>query len=210
MLFKQLVIGTMANNCYIIADEETREAAIFDAPFYGAPICDFLTENNLNLKYIILTHGHFDHITAVHDILAKFPNAKIVAHTSSDILFADTAKNLTDRYCRKPFTLSADIKVEDGDIIKLGNIEIKVIHTPGHTCDSLCFLVEDKLISGDTLFRFEVGRADFPTSSFEQEISSIVDKLYALPPETRVYPGHGEPTTIGDEIKGNPYTRGKA
>ena len=208
MLFKQIVIGTMGNNCYIVADEETREAAIIDAPFDGNPICDYLLENNLDLKYIMLTHGHFDHITAVHGVLDKFPEAEIVAHSSCDTIFSDTSKNLTDRYCRKPFTISADVKVDDGDIITLGSLDIKVIHTPGHTCDSVCYLVGDKLFSGDTLFRLEVGRADFPTSSFEQELRSIVDKLYALPPPTKVYTGHGEPTTIGDEISGNPYTRG--
>jgi len=207
MILKQLIIGTMGNNCYIVADEETREAAVFDAPFDNSPICEYLNENNLNLKYIMLTHGHFDHITAVHGILADFPNAKIVAHKTCDILFEDTAKNLTDRYCRKPFTLTADIKVEDGDIIKVGNIEVKAIHTPGHTCDSLCFLVEDFLISGDTLFRFEIGRADFPTSDFKEEIRSIVEKLYILPPGTVVLPGHGEETTIGEEIRHNPYTK---
>jgi len=209
MIFYKLEIGTMQNNCYIIADDETREAAIFDAPFNAEPICEFLTQNNLTLKYIMLTHGHFDHITAVEGVLEKFPNAKIVAHTSCDVLFADTSKNMTDRYCRKPFTLTADIKVEDGEVLTVGNIEIKAIHTPGHTCDSLCFLVNDMLFSGDTLFRFEVGRADFPTSNFQEEISSIVNKLYTLPPNTKVYPGHGEATTIADEIKDNPYTQGK-
>jgi len=207
MLFKTLTIGTMENNCYIIACEESRETAIFDAPFNAAPICEFLTENNLNLKYIMLTHGHFDHITAVHGVLEQFPEAKVVAHSSCDIIFESTANNLTNRYCRKPFTLTADIKVDDGDIINVGSVAVKVIHTPGHTCDSICFLIGDKLISGDTLFRFEVGRADFPTSDFAQEISSIIDKLYALPHETKVFPGHGATTTIAEEINGNPYTK---
>jgi len=208
MIFKKLVIGMMENNCYIVADKETYEAAIFDAPFDSTPICKFLAKNDLDLKYIFLTHGHFDHITAVEGILAQFPNAKIVAHQSCDVILSEAAKNLTDRYCRNPLTLSADIKVDDGDIVKLGNIEVKVIHTPGHTCDSVCFLVDDKLISGDTLFRLEVGRADFPTSNFEQELRLITEKLYKLPPETTVYPGHGVTTTIADEINGNPYTKG--
>jgi len=209
MLFKRLVIGTMENNAYIIADEDSRDAAVFDAPFNAAPICEYLMANNLQLKYIMLTHGHFDHITAVEGILEKFPSAKVVAHTNCDIMFANTANNLTARYCRKPFTLTADIKVDDSDILKVGNIDVKVLYTPGHSCDSVCYLVEDKLFSGDTLFRLEVGRADFPTGSLEEEISSIVNKLYTLPPDTKVYPGHGEETTIAYEVAGNPYTKGK-
>jgi len=199
----------MENNAYIIADEVTREAAVFDAPFNASPICEYLVENNLELKYIMLTHGHFDHITAVEGILERFPNAKVVAHENCDVMFANTANNLTDRYCRKPFTLTADIKVNDDDILKVGSINVKAIHTPGHSCDSVCYLVEDKLISGDTLFRLEVGRADFPTGSLEEELSSIVNKLYVLPSDTKVYPGHGGATIIEDEIAGNPYTREK-
>jgi len=198
----------MENNCYIIADENTREAAIIDAPFNAEPICEYLTANGLELKYIMLTHGHFDHITAVEGVLAKFPNAKVVAHESCDVMFANVANNLTDRYCRKPFTLTADVKVDDGDILNVGNVQVKVIHTPGHSCDSVCYLIDDKLFSGDTLFRLEIGRADFPTGSLEEELSSIVDKLYVLPSDTKVYPGHGEGTIIADEIAGNPHTKG--
>jgi len=199
----------MENNAYIVSDEKTHEAILFDAPFKAEPICDYLTANHLDLKYIMLTHGHFDHITAVEGLLEKFPNAKVAAHETCDIMFANASNNLTDRYCRKPFTLTADVKVSDGEVIKVGDIDVKVIHTPGHSCDSVCYLIGDKLISGDTLFRFEVGRGDFPTGSLEEELSSIIDRLYVLPGDTVVYPGHGETTTIADEIKGNPYTKGK-
>jgi len=207
MLFHQLTIGMMDNNCYVVADEGSREAAIFDAPFDSTPICQFLRENNLELKYIFLTHGHFDHITAVEGILAEFPNAKIVAHQSCDTILADTAMNMTDKYCRKSFTFEANVKVDNGDVLSVGAVEVRAIHTPGHTCDSVCFLVENNLISGDTLFRREVGRCDFPTGNLEQLIRSITDKLYALPPNTIVYPGHGKSSSIADEMTGNPYTR---
>ncbi len=187
MFFKQIK-HRGDNFSYLIADETSGEAAIVD-PSYNADTLEMiLKDQKLNLKYIINTHGHGDH-TAGNGDLKSACNAKIVAHTTSRV--------------------EKDIAVSDGDIIKVGKIIMKVIHTPGHTPDSVCLLFDNKLLTGDTLFVGECGRTDLPGGSSEDMYHSLIGKLLNLPDATEVYPGHDygprPNSTIGIERKTN-YT----
>jgi hydroxyacylglutathione hydrolase len=176
------------NFSYIIADDITKEAVVVDPSFNTDAIIKIVKEQNLNLKYIINTHQHMDHTAGNEDVRSSF-SAKVVAHK-----LAKSHK---------------DISVVDGDIIKIGKVVIKVIHTPGHTPDSICLLVDGKLLTGDTLFVGECGRTDLPDGSSEDMYHSLFDKLMRLDDAIEVYPGHdygpNPRSTIGIERKNN-YT----
>jgi len=176
------------NFSYVIADDITKEAVVVDPGFNADAIIRLVKEQNLNLRYIINTHHHTDHIAGNEDIRSSF-NAKVVAHK--------LAKS------RK------DISVADGDTIRIGKVAIKVIHTPGHTPDGICLLADGKLLTGDTLFVGECGRTDLPDGSSEDMYRSLFHKLMKLDDDIEVYPGHdygpNPCSTIGIERKGN-YT----
>ena len=175
------------NFSYIIADEATQEAAVVDSSFNAGEIIHVLKTERLTLKYVVNTHGHSDHTAGNTELLSMF-DTKTVAHTLSRI--------------------DADIKVDDGDIIRVGNLSIKVIHTPGHTPDSICLLVDNKkLLTGDTLFVGECGRTDLPGGNSKSLYDSLFNKLLKLPDDVEVYPGHdygAKPcSTIGEQRRTN-------
>lgn len=153
----------------------------------------------------MLTHGHFDHILAVEDIRRAFPEITVYAAEKEAKLLGDPRLNMTGSY-GTGFSLSPDRLVKDGDVLELAGFKWKVIETPGHTAGSMCLWIEeeDVLISGDTLFAESLGRTDFPTGSSADIIRSIKERLFVLPEDTMVYPGHGEPTTIRHEKAHNP------
>jgi len=169
VIFFQIQVKPMDNFSYIVADDNTKEAVVVDAGTYVETIIAKALSNNLNIKYIISTHEHSDH-TAGNKDLALATNAKIVAHRKSRIY--------------------KDIVVEDGNIIKIGEIEIRIIHTPGHTKDSICLLVENKLFTGDTLFVGECGRVDLPGGSATELYDSLFTKILALEEDVEILPGH--------------------
>jgi glyoxylase-like metal-dependent hydrolase (beta-lactamase superfamily II) len=185
MFFKQ-VIQRSDNFSYIIADDSTKEAVVVDPNFNADAIIRIMRDQNLNVKYVINTHDHFDHTASNEDFRSNF-GAKIVAHKLSHV--------------------NKDISVVDNQIIRVGEIAIKVIHTPGHTQDSICLLVDDKLLTGDTLFVGECGRTDLPGGSAEDMYHSLFDKLMKLDDNIMVYPGHDygpKPhSTIGVERRTN-------
>jgi glyoxylase-like metal-dependent hydrolase (beta-lactamase superfamily II) len=187
MLFKQIK-HRGDNFSYIIADEDTKEAAIVDPSFNTDAIIRFTKEQELHVKYIIDTHQHWDHI-AGNDDLRLALNAKIVAHRLAK--------------CFK------DVDVSDDSVIKVGKVTIKVIHTPGHTPDGICLLADGKLLTGDTLFVGECGRTDLPGGSPEDMYGSLFQKLMKLDDSIEVYPGHdygpSPQSTIGNERRNN-YT----
>ena len=188
MFFKQIQQHG-DNFSYIIADDDAREAAVVDSSFNASKIIQVLKDKKLALKYIINTHGHSDH-TAGNTELSSLFGAKIVAHKLSRVKF-DTAVN-------------------DGDILSVGKISIKIIHTPGHTSDSICLLVDNKkLLTGDTLFVGECGRTDMTGGSAKSMYDSLFNKLLKLNDAVEVYPGHDyglkSSSTIGEEKKSN-YT----
>ncbi len=206
MKIHTLILGNLQTNCYIIADKMSNEAIIVDAPDNADKIINFVNENNYKVKKIILTHGHFDHMLALSSLKEKL-NVPVVTHKNSMIFLSNVEYNLCHHMGIEWKSISADVYVNDGDIITLGENSFRVIHTPGHTSDSICLYSEGILISGDTLFYNSIGRSDFPTGSLNEEIDSINNKLLPLPDSTIVYPGHGESTTIGLERKENPYLK---
>lgn len=197
-------VGLMGVNCYILGDAD--EALILDTGSDAEGITKTLKENNINAKYIILTHCHFDHIMAVEELVKKL-GVKLIACQNEKENLMRSDINYTDRYSRKPIELVADIYVKDGDVIKSGEYEFKVIETPGHTSGSMCLYCEKEklLVSGDTLFFASVGRCDLATGNEAELIKSIKTKLFVLPDDVAVLPGHGENTTIGYEKNNNPY-----
>ena len=187
MFFRQLR-NRGDNFSYVIADEVSREAAVVDPSFNANAIIQLLKNHGLNLKYVINTHNHIDH-TAGNEYIRSSLGAKVVAHRLSKV--------------------DKDISVVDGDIIEVGKISIKVIHTPGHSPDGICLLVDGKLLTGDTLFVGECGRTDLHGGNPEELYHSLFDKLLKLDDDVEVYPGHdyGSKThsTIGEEKRTN-YT----
>lgn len=190
-------------NCYLL---ETDKAAIVIDPGYKRDnILEFLNENEDKERLILLTHGHFDHIGGA-DYLRQETGVKIGMGALDVPALSDNTLNCAVVFKRKLEPFTADFEYCDGDVIKVGDIELKVISTPGHTVGGVSFLCENNLFSGDTLFKTSIGRTDFEGGSFE-ELEKSIKKLYALPDETVVYAGHGESSTIGFEKKYNPFVR---
>ena len=206
MEFYVLPLGQMGTNCYVLADEVTKKAAIIDAPEQPEQILSFLAEKGYTLTDIILTHGHFDHILALPGLLQK-TDAVLSVHKNGRDFLKDSSRNLAD-YAGVSWTpVEPEVLLHEGDVLSLAGEQFRVIHTPGHTSDSICLYGGGMLLSGDTLFQLSVGRTDFPTGDLKEEIASIKEKLMVLPDDTKVYPGHGPATTIGEERRGNPYLR---
>ena len=194
MILKRIKITTWIGdptNCYIICDEETKETMVIDPAGDVDTIIEMLDILEAKLKYIYITHWHGDHIGGVTELKNK-KGGKILIHRFDAEGLNDININLTEIIDMPEIELEADSRVDDGDLLHLGNIEFKVIHTPGHTIGSSSLYCESEklLISGDTLFRGAWGRTDLPTSSFMDIINSITKKLMVLPDETIVYPGH--------------------
>ena len=195
-------------NCYMLIDEATNDAAIIDPGWYGDIIKNTLAKENVNLKYVLLTHGHFDHVSGVYG-LQKEEGAEVVIHPSDREHLLDPKKSLAEGNFPEPHQpVTADILVEDGDVIMLGSSPIKVMHTPGHTNGSVCYILEDDrvIFSGDTLFCMTAGRTDFWDGSDEKMIASL-KRLIALDGDYKVYAGHSRETTLERERTRNWYIR---
>jgi len=203
MILKELKIITQLGeptNCYIIFDEKSKEAMVIDPAGDVEKITEMLDILKANLKYIYITHCHGDHIGGVSK-LQEEKQGKILIHRLDAPGLNNQDISLTDYIGIEPINLEADSIVDDEDLIHLGNLEFKVIHTPGHTCGgSSVYCKEEKLVfTGDTLFRGTWGRTDLPTSNFNDIMDSITNKLMQLPEDTIVYPGHGKSTMIREE-----------
>ena len=201
----KMTIGICMTNTYFIYKESTKEAIVVDPADKGDLIYDKLTNAGLTVKAIILTHGHFDHIWGVEK-LKSLSGAKVYACEEEKDCLVNLKKNLSGAYDR-PCEIVADVYLKDGEKFTECGIELELLHTPGHTEGGCCYYIKEAgfLISGDTLFQESVGRTDFPTGSMSTLVRSIKDKLLVLPDDTKVYPGHGAPTTIGEEKEYNPF-----
>ncbi len=199
-------MGAMGANCYIFSCPETKKAAVIDPGAEAKNLYRWILEKGYQVEYILLTHGHFDHIGAV-DELRTLLQAKVGIHEGDAAMLTNGQANLSSFVGRAFDTKPADFLLEDGQVMTVGNLSITVLATPGHTQGGVCFLTSEGLLSGDTLFDGSIGRTDFPGGSLEQLLDGIEKKLLILPEETRVYPGHGSETTIGREKRENPFLR---
>ena len=190
MIVECFKVGWLATNCYVVSCEETKKAAIIDPGLENEEeanqILGYIKKNGLKVKYIINTHGHPDHIAG---------NDKMKQETGASILIHETHQGRA----------GPDQKLKDGDIITVGNFTLKVLYTPGHTKGGISLLGDGVVFTGDTLFAGAIGRTDFPGGSYQQIIQSIKTKLLPLPDSTKVYPGHEDFSTIGNEKKYNPF-----
>ncbi|NLY71228.1 MAG: MBL fold metallo-hydrolase [Clostridiales bacterium] len=205
MQIKQFITGPLQVNCYLVIDDNTNKAFIVDPGGKDKKLLNYIEENKIDVEYIILTHGHGDHICGIEFFKEALPDAKIVANEDERELLNNPRQNHSILTCGKAISVDVDKYVSDGDRLKVGDLELACISTPGHTPGGMCIYVDGALFSGDTLFAQSIGRTDFPYSSFDSLKESIQGKLYTLPEDTKVYPGHMGSTTIGFEKEYNPF-----
>lgn len=202
MVLECLPTGMFGSNTYIIGDHGI--GVIIDAGVKGEEVSGVVKKHGLKIKYIILTHGHIDHICCAYDIKKKV-NAKVLIHENDGELLTDPVMNGSAMFGEDSQFYPADALLKDGDVLEAGNLKLEVIHTPGHTPGCICIKTGNILFTGDTLFKLSIGRTDLPKGNYDDIISSIQKKLMPLDDETIVYPGHGELTTIEFEKQRNPF-----
>ena len=211
----RMVLGSCATNTYFLYREGENKAVVVDPADQGTKVYASLFKNDLKVDGILLTHGHFDHIWGLEALKGAVNRErkekglepiKVYALDAERELLGNANMNVSEMAGRA-CTVSADEYLKDGQEITIAGMTFKVIATPGHTSGSCCYYLEEKgfLLSGDTLFQESVGRTDFPTGSMSQIVRSIREKLFVLPEDTKVYPGHGGSTTIGYEKENNPF-----
>lgn len=201
-------VGPLQSNSYLLADEVTREAALFDPGMESEAVADVLARERLTVTAIINTHGHFDHV---------FGNAYFKAKTGAPLLMhradLDLVKRLEEQSLYFGFRATPspppDRFLEEGDEVRVGGIRLRVLHTPGHSPGGICLVTDGTAFVGDTLFAGSIGRTDLPGGSAETLLTSIREKLLTLPDDTVIYPGHGPATTIGHERRHNPFLTGR-
>jgi len=211
MLVKQYEVGNFAIFCYLIGDEESQEGLFIDPADDANMLLAEAKSHGLNkIKYIVNTHSHIDHIMGNAE-MAKKTGAKIVIHEEDAAALVGSPPYMLEIFSATA-SPPADSVVKEGDLIQVGNVKLKVIHTPGHSAGGICLYLDGMVFTGDTLFVGSVGRTDFPGSSWEVLEASIRQKLYVLPGETVVFPGHNygsaPTTTIQYERRHNPFVRG--
>ena len=205
MKIERLALDGIACNCYIVVDEASKEAIIIDPGAGAKQIVQRIKDTGLEVKFIVLTHRHPDHIGALKEV-KEATGAKVAIH-------ADDADGLQSGRQFGPMggpfpsqpSPAPDRLLKDGDSLDVGSMHFLVLHTPGHSQGGICLLVDEVLFSGDTLFNSSIGRWDMPGGDGEQLIQSIQTKLMTLPDDTLVLPGHGPETTIGNERQNNPF-----
>ena len=200
MILKTFREPPIDNNNYLLIDEESKEAVLVDCSAVDNNIKIELENANAKLKYILLTHGHFDHVAGIRPTDAK------VVMNENDLSILNQANMYLPAFGIPEITIpKIDIFVKDGDVLKLGNTDIKVIHTPGHTQGGVCYLIDNKLFSGDTIFHESVGRCDLEGGDFVQIVDSIKTKIFTLPDSIIIYPGHGKLTNVAWEKEHNNF-----
>ena len=199
-ILKSLVVGPMAVNCYCLADPDTKDACLIDPGAEPARIKNLLVREKFNLKFILNTHGHGDHIAA-----NGYFDAPIYIHQLDEDFLTDSNKNLSSMVGFPFISPRASKFLEDGETVNLGNIRLEIIHTPGHTPGSISIKYDNILFTGDCLFNGGIGRTDFAYGDERELLKSIRERLLIFDDDTIIYPGHGEPSTIGREKMSNPF-----
>ncbi len=193
-------------NCYILGCENTKEAVVIDPGDDGDQILMALAKSALKVKYLINTHGHFDHVGA-NKAMKEATNAEIGIHPDDASMLMELSKSASMFGLSAENSPPADILLNHGDQLSFGDITLDVIHTPGHSKGGICLYTKGYLFAGDTLFKSSIGRTDLPGGNYDTLIASIRTKLFGLPDDTIVYTGHGPETSIGDEKRMNPFLR---
>jgi glyoxylase-like metal-dependent hydrolase (beta-lactamase superfamily II) len=191
-------------NSYLV-DDGAKTAFIVDAGEYSAPLAAVVKAEGLRVAWLILTHGHGDHIGGAEQYLREFEGCKLVAGADELPVLSDPNKNYSSMIAGRPISLAPQLLVKDGDELAAGKLTLRILATPGHSPGGICVLAEDALFSGDTLFAGSIGRTDLFGGSMEVLLASVERKLFTLPDETRVYPGHMGDSTIGFEKRNNPF-----
>ena len=197
--------GMLQANTYLVCDETSRLGFIVDLGGYSKELKNIIEKNDIQIQYIVLTHGHGDHIGGVQEHLKDFPDAMVVCSRAEEKMLLDPELNEAHHFGPEKVSFKPDILVDDGDTLTVGNMTMKFIMTPGHTEGGMCILIDDVLFSGDTLFCRSIGRTDLAGGDFKTLMESIKNKLFLLPDETQVLPGHMGTTTIGFEKENNPF-----
>lgn len=207
MIIERIPVSLYATNCYIIGCKNTLEGVVFDPGGDAPTILDSIKKHNLTIKYIILTHGHFDHIGALAEIKDK-TGARVAVHKDDKDMLVNPNKSLSSLVGEDSKTVQPDMLLEEGHRLEIGDFKLEILHTPGHTPGGICVIIDNRiLISGDTLFAGSIGRTDLPGGDYGTLIKSIKTKLMVLDEEMPVYPGHGPATNIGYEKASNPFLR---
>ena len=197
--------GPLDENTYLIIDEQTGYKAVIDPGYYGEKLNAWINDPS-ELKYILLTHGHYDHYAQAGTYLENFPEAVFAVPAGEKYLLHGGRDNKWMELSHKGRSCpEASMFLYEGDTIQLGESVIRVIETPGHTEGGICFVTDEAVFTGDTLFKLSVGNTSLETGNWETLVRSITDKIYTLPEDLRVFPGHGQKTTIGYEKRANPY-----
>ena len=208
MKIDRLILGAYQTNCYILCrSEAAQDCLIIDPGLEAGELIDFLEEYRLNPAAVVLTHGHIDHTAGAAVLRENFSDIKIYIHKLDAKMLTEPQSNLSALTGGLFSTKPADFSIEEGDVIELAGIKLEVLHTPGHTPGGICLYSKDEgiVFTDDTLFADGVGRTDFPGGNMTQLVRSIRQKLFTLPDETVVYPGHGPVTTIREEKAHNPF-----
>ena len=198
--------GPLTENTYVITDDATGFKAVIDPGYFGMDV-RMEIQNNAYLKYILLTHGHYDHFAAVHEYLGEYTGAVFAAPSGEEYLLHGGRDNkwMALNTGSKGICPEAKLLLKEGDTVTLGETVLRVIETPGHTEGGICFATDREIFTGDTLFRLSVGNTSLETGNWETLVASIQNKLYTLDDDMIVYPGHGPATTIGYEKRANPF-----
>jgi hydroxyacylglutathione hydrolase len=210
MRIDRLILGAYETNCYVLrSSEAAKDCLIVDAGLGAGKLIEFLQEHKLNPVALVLTHGHIDHMAGVAALRDEFPDIKVYIHKLDAGMLAEPHTNLSAMTGEFFSIEPAEFSLEEDDVIEQAGVKLSVLHTPGHTPGGICLYSKDEgiVFTDDALFAESIGRTDFPNGSMSQLLKSIREKLFTLPDETKVYPGHGPVTTLAHEKAHNPFLR---